>query len=208
MAGVGSSGAWSCEQDIGSTFVDTPALCGGSRKNPTCLWPAPHNLVMTEMIWAPSWKWASVQGFATPLVSPAGIFNQRRIFSIAATTGAATTASGVAAVVAELPLASTPSAAGKTVHLTAMARLRTGSSVYLMIDRGDKAWLKSTGGGAAARASSVGGGNSSSTEWQIRSFQARLGWSGTARFAIVVAGGPSPKAEVGWVRVAQIGTPE
>ena len=159
---------------------------------------------MTEMIWAPSWKWASVQGFATPLVTPAGIFNQRHIFSIAA-AGAAT-ASVVAAVVAELPLASTPSAAGKTVHLTAMARLRTGSSVYLMIDRGDKAWLKSTGGGAAS-AGSVGGGNSSSTEWQIRSFQARLGWSGTARFAIVV-GGPSPKAEVGWVRVAQIGTPE
>jgi hypothetical protein len=94
----------------------------------------------------------------------------------------------VCTVVATLPLATMPSAAGKTVHFTVMARAiaGTGASISLMIDRGTNAaatnttWLTSSGGGA-------GGGKNghNNTEWTVRSFQTRLGWSGVARFAIV-----------------------
>eukprot|EP01051_Picozoa_sp_SAG22_P015394 SAG22_NODE_2002_length_3168_cov_2.188009_2_plen_343_part_00 len=212
-AGKGAA-AWSCEQAIGYTFTDTPALCGGSRKQPACHWPSPKNFVMAEMIDDMHMqKFPAVAGYLKPQVTQAGIFNQRPVYRIAAAV--VDGAVPVCAVVATLPLATTPSAAGKTVHFTVMARAvaGTGASVSLMIDRGTVAaatnttWLTSSGG--------RGGGKNghNGTEWGIRSFQTRLAWSGVARFAIVAAaadgsGQPPLQIEVGWVRVAQVGTPE
>ena len=48
-AGEGAA-AWSCEQVIGYTFTDTPALCGGSLRQPACHFPAPANFVLPDMI--------------------------------------------------------------------------------------------------------------------------------------------------------------
>ena len=213
-AGKGAA-AWSCEQAIGYTFTDTPALCGGSRKQPACHWPPPKNFVLPDMIDDMHMqKFPVVAGYLKPQVTQAGIFNQRPVYHIA--PAVADGAVPVCAVVATLPLATTPSAAGKTIHFTVMARAvaGTGASISLMIDRGTTAatannttWLTSGGGD--------GGKNGhNDIGWAIRSFQTRLAWSGVARFAIVAAGAsggggqPPPQIEVGWVRVAQVGTPE
>jgi hypothetical protein len=211
-AGVGAA-AWSCEQSMGYTLTDTPALCGGARKQPACHWPPPKNFVLPDMVnGMHALHFPAVAGYLTPHVTQAGIFNQRPVYHIAAAVAGG--AAPVCAVVATLPLATTPSAAGKTVHFTVMARAvaGTGASVSLMIDRGTTAtnttWLTSSGGGGGGK-----NGHDNATEWAIRSFQTRLAWSGVARFAIVAAasagsGEPPPQIEVGWVRVAQVGTPE
>ena len=208
LAAAGDGAPWSCEQAIGYTFSDTPALCGGSRKQPACHFPPPKNFVLADMIAdMHTQTWPAVEGFVRPQVSPAGLFNQQRVYRIAAAAGDVGAVLPVAAVVATLPLATTPSAAGKTVHFTVMARAfeGTGAMVSLMVDRGDTGassrWLTSSGGGGAGE---------NSTAWGIRSFQTRLAWRGVARFAIVAAasGSAAPQIEVGWVRVAQIGAPE
>ena len=66
-------------------------------------------------------------------------------------------------------------------------------------------------GGVGGQNGGGGGGAGNSTTQQIHSFEARLGWSGDARMAIVASGcaaSQQPHVEVGWVRVAQIGAPE
>lgn len=214
--------AWSCEQAIGYTFTDTPALCGGSRSSVQhleCLFPPPANFVLADMrADMHMQKWQAVDGYVLPKVTllPT-LFNQRRVYRVVAAPSAAVDGNvhSVAAVVATLPLATTPSAAGKTVHFTVMVRavVGTGAVISLMIDRGDTTastrWLLSCGGGEGA---SIG---NNSTEWTIRSFQTRLAWTGVAQFAIVAAPSGSgqqhtpPQIEVSsWMRVAQIGATE
>ena len=197
-------GADGCGEQHFYTFTDTPALCGGSKKQASCLWPVHGNFVSADL-WAPSHSWPVVAGFLAPKVSPAGVFDQHEIFHITAAgdrTDDDPTGSGagkVAMVVAQLPLATTPSAAGKAVHFTVMARSAApGSTISLMIDRGDKKWIQ---GHAAV------GGDQSNTDFQIRSFQAELGFSGEARMAILLSGDGTLAAEVGWVSVAAIGAP-
>ena len=125
--------------------------------------------------------------------------------------------SAVAAAVlqAELGLATTPSAAGKVMHFTVLARtsLRAfGSSgeqkgqmmptITLLIDRGDGQWLASNGGILTDWAA-TGTPAWMANEWDVHSFAARMEWSGTARFAVAVAA--TGVVDVATVKVAQVG---
>ena len=215
---------WTCEGRL-DTIEDTPALCSGTnigygvgdnrhRQRPyTCTRAPPAN-------WA---KGASVDtplpGFATAYVQATDPYDGMAVHRISAPAGGEPAA---AVIVAELPLSTTPSASGHSVHLSVLARTvrpafhrrrggggwnATMATLILLIDRGDGVWLASNGGGLDDWGGSSTGGLGAPAwmngEWDVHSFAVQLGWTGTARMAIACAAGG--EVDVAWVKVAPVG---
>lgn len=227
---------WSCEVRL-DTFSDTPALCSGTnigygvgenrhRQRPySCINPPPSNLAQSLMHTWGNTTGAALPGFSTPSLSKGSATHDGRdVYTLRAPVAAVTTAAGdiaAALQVAELPLATTPSAAGKSVHFTVLARVITPAftpsvdhgyngtlpTLTLLIDRGDGAWLASNGGRLCDWGGDTTGGLGAppwmNGDWDVHSFSARLGWVGTARMALAVASGGV--VDVSMLKVAQIG---
>ena len=199
---------------------DAPALCSGTnigygtgdndrRERPySCISASPPGFVSS------STHSAAVPGFSEPSVDATTPYDGHVVHRISAPTNGAP---GGAVVVAELPLASMPSAAGRSVHFTVLARTvksafhhqvkdgwnTTMATLTLLIDRGDGVWLSSNGG-ALAGWGDLGAPPWMDNKWDVRSFATQLGWKGTARMAIVCAAGG--EVDVAWVKVAQVGS--
>ena len=218
---------WSCEGRL-DTVSDTPALCSGTnigygvgdnerRQRPYACTSAPPTNFVTASSSAHS---APIPGFSAPTIDPAESYDGHLVHRISAPAGAEPAA---ALIVAELPLASMPSAAGHSVHFTVFARTvksafhprvkdgwnTTMATLILLIDRGDGVWLSSNGGELADWGGSASAGLGAPAwmnhQWDVHSFATWLGWGGTAKMAIACAAGG--EVEVAWVKVAPVGAP-
>ena len=166
---------WSCEVRL-DTFADTPALCSGTsigygtgdnqhRQRPySCVNPLPANFAPSlGELWTAnsSAGTGALPGFSAPHMSASGAKHDgREVFTLTAPPAADSGGKIAAAtVVTELPLATTPSAAGKSMALTVLARVTTAAfaphdvkgwngtlpTLTLLVDRGDGVWLASNG---------------------------------------------------------------
>jgi hypothetical protein len=223
---------WSCEVQL-NTVSDTPALCSGTdigygvgdnrrRQRPyLCHIQPPENFAEDlESLWTAN-NVVALPGFSAPLLNATETrYDGRKVYRIEAPTNDDGQLAA-AMVIAEIPLATTPSAAGKSLAFTVLARTATASFVShdtrgwnetmptltLLVDRGDGVWLASNGG-ALSDWSGVQDANGAppwmNGGWDVHSFPARIGWSGKARFALAVAA--RGQVEVTMAKVAQIGT--
>jgi hypothetical protein len=221
---------WSCDARL-DTWADTPARCSGTnigfgvpdnvhRQRPyTCTAPPPLTFAFANLWSSSGGARDSLPGFSTPVIEAAGTFDGREVHRIHAPAAKGDLVAA-AILVAEIPLVSTPSAAGKSLHFTVLARTATTAthraadeqhtttaapqrpSLTLLIDRGDGKWLASNGG-ALTDWAALGAPAWMSGGWDTHSFSARMGWVGTARMAIAIAAGGA--VDVATVKVAQVG---
>ena len=225
---------WSCEVRL-DTFIDSPALCSSTnmgygtgdnhhRQRPYhCINPPPSNFAPSlGELWTAnttSTEEKELPGFSAPHLSASGAKHDgREVFTLTAPP-AASGKFAAALVVTELPLATTPSAAGKSLSFTVLARVATAAfaphdvkgwngtmpTLTLLVDRGDGLWLASNGGALTDWGGAAGLGSPPwmDQQWDVHSFSVRVGWVGTARMALACAAGGA--VEVTMLKVAQIG---
>ena len=190
------------------------------------LWASPPNSSSSSNSGGGSGGSVALPGFSVPHMSTSGAKHDgRQVFTLTAPPAAAAASSraggeiAAALVVTELPLATTPSAAGKSLALTVLARVATAAytphdvkgynstlpTLTLLVDRGDGVWLASNGGALSDWGGAAGDGAPAwmDGDWDVHSFSVRVGWAGTARMALAVAAGGT--VELAMLKVAQIG---